>query len=73
MASSQQRSKYEAALSRAHRALFWAERAAGEAGDEGAAEDCTALQAELSRLMSDSISGKKRPRRQLTTLDSDCA
>lgn len=64
MERSQQRSRYEERLSRAHRALYWAAEAAEAMGDPGAQEDCIGLQGEVSRLMDDSLRMKRRPRRQ---------
>lgn len=68
MDTSQARSRYEAQLHCAHRALFRAWNAAEDCGDYGAAEDCRQLQYEISRLMEDSLKGKKRPRRQTSLL-----
>lgn len=73
MPNSAQRSQYEAKLAAAHRHLWWAAEYASQMGDEGAADDCMQINAEVSRLMSDSIKGKRRPRRQLSLVDSDCA
>lgn len=69
----QRRSNYEARLATAHRALYNAADAAEDLGDYGAAEDCRQLQAEISRLMQDSLAGKKRKRRQLLLLPDDRA
>lgn len=70
MSSSAKRSAYEQKLSVAARALYWASERAEEIGDPGAAEDCLQLRTELSRLLEDSVRGKKRPSRQLSALDT---
>jgi len=66
----QRRSRYEECLARAHRALYHAADAAEDLGDDGAAEDARQLQAEISRMMQDSLKGKKRPRRQASLFDA---
>lgn len=66
------RSKYEAQLSVASRALRAAAERAEEIGDEGAMDDVLQLRTEVSRLMEDSVNGRKRRRRQLTMLDNSC-
>lgn len=67
----QRRSNYEGKLATAHRALYNAEGFAEDLGDDGAAEDCRQLQAEISRLMEDSLAGKKRKRRQQVLFADD--
>lgn len=69
--TSQRRSNYEARLATAHRALYKAEGFAEDLGDDGAAEDCRQLQAEICRLMEDSLAGKKRKHRQQQLLPDD--
>lgn len=67
------RSQYEAQLAVASRALYRASELAAEVGDEGAADDALQIKTELSRLLEDSVNGRKRRRRQLTLPDSSCA
>lgn len=66
MAQSKQRSRYEAALAVAHRALWRAADVADELGDEGAVEDLAELQRYLAVMVDDSLRGRKRPRRQVS-------
>lgn len=70
MPTSQDRSKYEESLSRAHRALYWAQHQAEANGDDGAVEDLQALMEHVSVMLSDSIKNRRRPRRQLSVVDS---
>lgn len=72
MIKSKQRAVYEAQLATASRALWRASDAAESAGDPGAMEDCLALRTEVSRLMGDSINGKRRKPRQLSLIDTPC-
>lgn len=66
---SESRSKYEASLARASRALWLAADQAERIQDTGAVEDCVAIRREVARLMEDSIKGKRRKRRQLDLSD----
>lgn len=66
MPTSQQRSRYEEGLARAHRTLFFTRKSAEDLGDEGAAEDLDALMDHLQRMMDDSLKNRPRPRRQLS-------
>lgn len=59
MAIGTARAHYETQLGRAHRSLFWAVERAREMGDEGAAQDCEQLLAEITRLNEDSL--RERP------------
>lgn len=69
MRSSIGRSKYEAQLAVASRALYRAAEAAEEIGDRGAQDDCLQIRTELARLMEDSVRGKKRKPRQLSAIE----
>lgn len=62
MATGTARAHYETQLGRAHRSLFWAVQRAREMGDEGAAQDCEQLLAEITRLNEDSLQGRRRVR-----------
>lgn len=59
MERSKARSRFEAQLAIAHRAMHRAEEAADDLGDPGAAYDCYAIGSELRRLMEDSIAGHR--------------
>lgn len=59
MPNSKQRSWYEAALARAHRAVWNAQLAADEFGDMGAADDLTQILQHLQVLMDDSLKNKR--------------
>lgn len=70
MRKGQQRSAYESRIAAASRILYNASEIAETLGDEGAADDCLQIRTELSRMLDDSVSGRKRRRRQLELLDS---
>lgn len=70
MRNSLQRSRFEAALARAHRNLWTAQQEAEALGDLGAAEDITEVMRFVADVTADSLKGRKRPRRQLSLLDS---
>jgi hypothetical protein len=55
------RARYESSLARAHRALYYAQEAAEELRDPGAADDCAQILREISRLADASLKGKARP------------
>lgn len=61
MAYSHTRAQYEAALARAHRAMFKAEQLADELRNEGGAYDCRMIAREIYRLADDSLTEKPRP------------
>lgn len=71
MRKSLQRSRYESRLAVAHRALYGAQQAAVELGDDGAVEDLSELSRHLAVMLEDSLKDHKRPRRQLSVLDND--
>lgn len=60
MRYSADRARYETELSKAHRALYNAERLATELNDDGAAQDCGSLTREITRLAQDSLGPKRR-------------
>lgn len=64
MQKSTARATYEGCVHRAHEQLYRAAGLARGLGDEGAGEECEALQLILARLMDKSLSGKRYPRRQ---------
>lgn len=67
--SSLERSRYEAGLHAANRALWRAHEAAEVLGDRGAMEDLEQMQAETRRLMELSIRGKRAPIRAQLELE----
>lgn len=73
MTRGQQRSLYEQQLALASKRLLIASQIAEHIGDEGAMDDALQLRTEISRLMEDSVSGRKRKRRQLSLLQNDRA
>lgn len=54
------RAQYEAALARAHRAVWSAGEAAEALGERGALSDLLQLLGELTRISDDSASGRRR-------------
>jgi hypothetical protein len=62
MRGSQQRSRYEEALARSHRALYWATKRAEEVGDEGAVQMLHTAQTTVAELMEMSLRNKRAPR-----------
>jgi hypothetical protein len=60
MPKGQDRSRYEQLLSNASRTLYFAAEAAERAGDAGAKDDCLQCRSELSRLIEDSVNGRKQ-------------
>lgn len=70
MQRSEKRSRYEASLARASRALWSAINAAEQCNDPGAAEDATAIRTEVHRLLEDSTNGKRRPRSRQLKLEA---
>jgi len=56
----EKRARYEAALGRAHRALWIAGCIAGEMGDHGAEEDLEQLLREVTRIAEGSLKGSAR-------------
>lgn len=70
MTKGEKRSLYEQQLARASKYLIYASNAAEAIGDEGAVDDCLQIRTEISRLLEDSVSGRKRRRRQLHLLDT---
>ena len=73
MRRGQQRSWFEGQIAVASRALLKASEIAEQLGDEGAADDVLQIRTELSRLLEDSVNGRKRRRRQLALVDSSSA
>lgn len=65
-------SRYESALARAHKACWDAQMIADELADDGAVEDLVAIQRHLYVMVEDSLKGKKRRRRHLQLVASDC-
>lgn len=57
--SGETRSRYESALDRAHKALYWAAEAAEAAGWSTEAEACRALMGDCSTLVMMSIKGQR--------------
>jgi hypothetical protein len=76
MTAGENRARYEEHLSRAHRAIWAAQKAAERLGDEGAEQDLSQLLREVSRLATASLSGKarrlSRPSGQMTVEELLC-
>lgn len=70
MSTSTQRSRLEANIAVAARALRRAGDIADELGDPGAQEDCYAIIDHLRAMLESSVNGKRRPRHQLPLFDS---
>ena len=56
----QNRARYETALDRAHRNLYWAGVHAGENGDPAAEHECYVMMTKILEMMQDSLHGTRR-------------
>lgn len=59
-ASQQSRARYETALDRAHRNLYWAAQHAEANRDPAAEHACYLMMTEILELMNDSLNGTRR-------------
>lgn len=65
MERSKARSQYEAQISKAHQTLYWAIDRAEVCGDDGAVQDLQGIQDHLSKLLHESVNGRRhRPQRE---------